>query len=34
MNRAILTLFAWAWVLTPFGYGAYKLIGRVTQLFE
>ena len=29
-----LMVLAWLWVLTPFGYGAYQLIKKVTQLFQ
>jgi hypothetical protein len=33
-SRSGLMLVAWLWVLTPFGYGAYQLIKKVTQLFQ
>lgn len=31
--RTGLMMFAWAWVGTPFAYGAYQLFKRVAQLF-
>jgi hypothetical protein len=33
-SYAGLMVLAWLWVLTPFGYGAYQLIKKVTQLFQ
>jgi hypothetical protein len=37
MNRNALNglmVFAWAWVGTPFAYGAYQLFRKVAQLFQ
>ncbi len=28
-----LTVLAWLWVLVPFGYGLYQLLGRIPALF-
>ena len=33
-SRTALLIFAWAWVVLPFGYGVYELIRKVTQLFS
>ena len=32
-KRVALLIFAWAWVVLPFGYGLYELIRKVAQLF-
>jgi hypothetical protein len=32
-NYAGLMVLAWLWVATPFAYGVYQLIKKVTQLF-
>ncbi len=34
MNRKLLMVVAWAWVGAPFVYGVYKLVQKVTQLFQ
>jgi hypothetical protein len=32
-NRTPLIVFAWLWVLVPFGYGVYQLFLKLVQLF-
>lgn len=34
MNRKLLMVVAWAWVGGPFAYGLYKLVQKVTLLFQ
>lgn len=34
MNRTVLSVVAWAWVLAPFTYGVVQLVKKVTLLFN
>ena len=34
MNRKLLMVVAWLWVGGPFAYGVFKLVQKVTLLFQ
>jgi hypothetical protein len=34
MNRKLLNVVAWSWVLAPFAYGVVQLVKKVTLLFN
>jgi hypothetical protein len=34
MNRKLLGVVAWSWVVAPFAYGVYQLFRKVALLFH